>query len=232
MIREDEAGIQACANTREAILSTQKIVPMSKRTNQEWCQSLLPPPVAAAIADLRAILLRGLRQGLANHGVTPSDLEDFVQDALMKILQEVTSFRGEAQFTTWARKVTVRTALSELRRRRWQDVSLHDLLARHEETDFTPQALTDKTPDPGKQAMRGMMMERIQGMIAEELTERQREAMRAVMQGMPLQEVAERMGTNRNAMYKLLHDARQRLKQRMLREGLSMDELLALFDES
>jgi len=46
-----------------------------------------------------------------------------------------------------------------------------------------------------------------------------------------LQEAAERMGTTRNALYKLLHDARQRLQKRMMREGLSPDELLAMFAE-
>ncbi|MCR4438962.1 MAG: sigma-70 family RNA polymerase sigma factor [bacterium] len=106
-------------------------------------------------------------------------------------------------------------------------------MAEHEESDFTPDALTDKSPDPGQIAVRTMMMEKIQRMIAEELTDKQRQAMMAVMQGgMPLQEVAERMGTNRNAMYKLLHDARQRLQGRMMREGLSPDELLAMFAES
>ena len=46
---------------------------------------------------------------------------------------------------------------------------------------------------------------------------------------MPLEEVARRMGTNRNALYKLLHDARQRLKKRMMAEGLSPQEVLAAF---
>ena len=55
----------------------------------------------------------------------------------------------------------------------------------------------------------------------------------AVMQGgMPLQEAAQRMGTNRNALYKLLHDARQRLQKRMLREGLTPDEVLAMFADN
>jgi RNA polymerase sigma-70 factor (ECF subfamily) len=46
---------------------------------------------------------------------------------------------------------------------------------------------------------------------------------------MPLEEVARRMGTNRNAMYKLLHDARQRLKKKMEEEGLSAEDVLAAF---
>lgn len=205
---------------------------MSDRTNLEWGEALNSPPADAAISDLRAILLRGLRYALADRGVTESDLEDFTQDALLKVLRERASFRGEARFTTWAHKVAVRVALTDLRRRRWRDVSLQDLLAGHEASDFTPAVLTDKAPDPEQVAVWTLMMEKIQHIIAEELTDRQRQAMMAVMQGgMPLQEVAERMGTNRNAMYKLLHDARQRLQGRMMREGLSPGELLAMFAE-
>lgn len=205
---------------------------MRERTNQEWCDELMSAHPDAAIADLRALLLRGLRYGLAEKGVTAADLEDFVQDALLKILRELHSFRGEARFTTWAQKVAVRVALTELRRRRWRDVSLQDLLAGQENPDSTPQSLTDTRPDPGQLAMRGSVMDTIQRIIAEELTDRQRQAMVAVMQGgMPLQEVATRMGTNRNALYKLLHDARRRLQQALLRENLSPQTVLALFDE-
>jgi RNA polymerase sigma-70 factor (ECF subfamily) len=62
------------------------------------------------------------------------------------------------------------------------------------------------------------------------LTDRQRQAMQAMLRGMPLQEIADRMGTNRNALYKLLHDARQRLKERMLDEGLSARDVLSAFE--
>jgi len=50
------------------------------------------------------------------------------------------------------------------------------------------------------------------------------------MGGMPLEEVARRMGTNRNALYKLLHDARRRLQKRMIAEGLSAQDVLAAFE--
>ncbi len=206
---------------------------MSERSNLEWCEILAPPPDNAAITDLRIILVRGLRYGLTERDVTEADLEDFVQDALLKILRELASFRGEARFTTWAQKVAVRVALSELRRKRWRDVSLQDLLTRQADSDFTPAVLTDPTPNPEQKAVQGIMMDKIQYIIAEELTERQRQAMMAVMQGgMPLEEVAVRMGTNRNALYKLLHDARKRLQKRMMGEGLSPDEILAMFDEA
>ncbi len=205
---------------------------MAERSNQEWLDDLQGASQDAAVVDLRALLLRGLRYGMASYGVTEADLEDFAQDAVLKVLDNLTTFRGEARFTTWAQKVAARVALSELRRRRWRDVSLQDLLAEHENSDFTPAVLTDPQPDPGKIAMQRMMMDKIQRMIAEELTDKQRQAMAAVMQGgMPLQEAAVRMGTNRNALYKLLHDARQRLQQRLLREGLTPDDVLALFAE-
>ncbi len=205
---------------------------MAERSNQEWLDALQGASQDAAVADLRALLLRGLRYGMVRHGVTEADLEDFAQDALLKVLDNLASFRGEARFTTWAQKIAARAALSELRRRRWRDVSLQDLLAEHENTDFTPAVLTDRQPDPGKIALQRMMMEKIQRMIAEELTDKQRQALMAVMQGgMPLQEAAVRMGTNRNALYKLLHDARQRLQRRMLREGLTPDDVLAMFAE-
>ncbi|HUW12513.1 MAG TPA: sigma factor-like helix-turn-helix DNA-binding protein [Anaerolineae bacterium] len=72
------------------------------------------------------------------------------------------------------------------------------------------------------------MLETLQTVIAEELTGKQRQALVAILvQGMPLEEVARRMGTNRNALYKLLHDARRRLKKRLLAQGLSTQDLLA-----
>jgi len=57
------------------------------------------------------------------------------------------------------------------------------------------------------------MMNMLLQVMQHELTEKQPKALMAVaVQGMPLEEVARRMGTERNAMYKLLHDARVKLK--------------------
>jgi RNA polymerase sigma-70 factor (ECF subfamily) len=202
------------------------------RTNEEWCTQLIGPAPDAAIADLRGLLLRGLGFALSSYSVTESDLEDFVQDGLLKVLDNLPSYRAEARFTTWAQKVCMRVALTELRRRRWRDVSLDDIVADSEMADFTPAALTDPKPDPGHTASMQMMMAAMQRIIEEELTEKQRTAMAAVMQGgMPLQEVAERMGTNRNALYKLLHDARRRLKERMMDEGIIVEDLLGMFSQ-
>jgi RNA polymerase sigma-70 factor (ECF subfamily) len=206
---------------------------MAERTNQEWLDELRGSGQGDALEDLRALLVRGLRYALADRsGVTEADLEDFGQDALLKILAGLDSFRGESRFTTWAHKIAVNVAFSELRRRRWRDVSLQDLIAQHEdEGDFVPAVLTDLAPTPEQRTTQQMMLETVQRIILEELTDRQRTAMVAVMMGgMPLEEVARRMGSNRNALYKLLHDARRRLKKRVLALGMSPQDMLAAFE--
>jgi RNA polymerase sigma-70 factor (ECF subfamily) len=77
---------------------------------------------------------------------------------------------------------------------------------------------------------RADILRRVQQIVAEELTARQRAAMDAInVQGVPMEEVARRMGTNRNALYKLLFDARLRLKHRLEREGLNPKDLLEMF---
>jgi RNA polymerase sigma-70 factor (ECF subfamily) len=42
-----------------------------------------------------------------------------------------------------------------------------------------------------------------------------------------MEEAARRLGTNRNALYKMLHDARLRIKKRLAAEGLSPEDVLA-----
>jgi len=150
--------------------------------------------------------------------------EDFAQDALLHIIDRLDTFRGEACFTTWAAKVAVRLALSELRRLRWKDVSLDDLL------DVRPDGPITAEPGALSPEAATVTAERValmRALVAEVLTERQRTAIEAVMlYGMPIEEVARRMDTNRNALYKLLHDARQRLKQALEARGLGPDDLL------
>jgi RNA polymerase sigma-70 factor (ECF subfamily) len=64
------------------------------------------------------------------------------------------------------------------------------------------------------------------------LTDRQRQALLLLsVQDMPMEEAARKLNTNRNALYKLLHDARLRLKRRMSMDGLSAHEVLGSFEE-
>lgn len=69
-------------------------------------------------------------------------------------------------------------------------------------------------------------------MIKEELTERQQTAIQAVMQDMPLKEVARRMDMSRNALYKAIYDARQKIKSLLVEHhGITADQLLAELSE-
>ena len=207
---------------------------MTERTNQEWLAALRGPGRAhyeRALADLRAFLVRGLRYALASWSVVDEAiLEDFAQDALLKILDGLDSFRGESRFTTWAQKIAVHVALTELRRHRWRDVSLDEITG-SPDADFIPDTLADPLAGPEQQAVQRILLSTLRRIIATELTDKQRQALVAVrFHGMPLEEVARRMGTNRNALYKLLHDARQRLQKRMMAEGLSPQDVLAAFE--
>lgn len=206
---------------------------MRQRTNEEWLLELRGrgSQRTEALIDLRAQLVRGLSYAMADRpGVTEAHIEGFVQDALLKILDNLDLFRGESRFTTWAQKIAIHEAFTELRRKRWENVSLSSLIDRYE-GDFTPSVLSDPRPSPEQRVTQQGLLEMIKRLINEELTERQRRAMLAVvLGGMPTQEVARRMGTNRNALYKLMHDARERLKGCMMAEGVTLEEALQAFE--
>jgi RNA polymerase sigma-70 factor, ECF subfamily len=202
-------------------------VAVKERSNDEWLAALRGPNSDEALAELRVVLVRGLRVALGGQGNrVESSVEDFAQEALIKILGNLDSFRGECRFTTWAQKICVRTAFAEMRRSRWRDVSLEEVISRPQES-----AAVDSQTDPERAATQTMIMAEFRRFIDEELTDRQRTALLAALGGMPLEAVADRMNTNRNALYKLLHDARKRLKKRMSAERLSPQDVLGAFGE-
>jgi RNA polymerase sigma-70 factor (ECF subfamily) len=206
---------------------------LAERSNEEWVTALSEPgsDFDAALEDLRQQLVRGLGYALASSSdVDDVVIEDFAQDALLRILDGLDTFRGEAKFTTWAQKIAVRVAYTELRRHRWRDVSLDEITG-FPDSDFVPSFMADTSAGPEQRAIQEAVLETVQRAIAEDLTEKQRQALVAAkIQGMPMDEIAHRLGSNRNALYKLLHDARQRLKQELMEQGLTPDEILAAFE--
>ncbi len=208
---------------------------MSRRTNEEWLEQLSDPVDDQALSDLREILLRGLRASLSNRINTDLDAitEDFVQDALLKVLKSLHTFRGESRFTTWAQKIAIHVAYTELRRRRWKDISLQTIVETAEGEEYTPAILTDPSTKPEREASQNDMLEVVFNLIETELTDRQRTAIVAILQGgMPIDQVARKMDTNRNALYKLIHDARKRLQQALMDStGYSAQEVLAMFEQ-
>lgn len=211
---------------------------MVKRTNDQWIAALRigGPGREAALADLRAELLNGLPYALQGW-LAPDDpgfaalAEEVVQETLMRVLDRLAAFEGRSQFTTWAHKIAVRVALTELRRRHWKDVSLEGWMETAE-GEHPSHVVADSAPGPEQAAERADLLARVAGILQDELTPKQLQAMMAVgVQGMPLEEAARRLGTQRNALYKLLHDARLRLKRRLAREGLTPADLLAVFEQ-
>lgn len=209
------------------------------RTNDEWLADLAAagPQREAALTDLRAILIVGLQRGLVGRVDTNAPefdalTEDFAQEALLRILDNVDTFAGRSQFTTWAHKISLNVALSELRRKRWKDSSL-DQLTDTSEGEFTPSFTADSAPSPEERTERRETLAYVGRIMDEELTDKQRTALAAVViQGKPLSEVAYVMNSNPNALYKLIFDARQRLKRRLESDGFSSGDIIATFERS
>ena len=202
-------------------------MPIRDRTDMEWVDDLnsAGPAQNSALEDLRIILHRGLVRAFSGRmqvrgGEFDAHSSDFVQESLILVLRHLGTFQGRSRFTTWAYRIAIRTAFSELRRSRWKDLSLDNIL---EKGNISGEMKSGEA-GPEELAEQSAEMRWIQRAMEEELTEKQRTALRAiVVGGMPLEVAAERMKTNRNALYKLLHDARKRLKRRRLRDGFSTE---------
>jgi RNA polymerase sigma-70 factor (ECF subfamily) len=210
---------------------------MVRRTNDEWVIALHGGDgEERALADLRTYVLRAALFSLqrARHYVGhlgSTDLaqlaEDCAQESMTAILQRLDTFRGESHFTTWAYTFAVNTALMAARRERWASVPLDHIL---DGTETPSLAAGDHGAiDPEKQALQAEAVVAIREGI-EQLTVKQQQLLRAVVfEQVPLDEVVRRWGSNRNALYKLLHDARRKLKRDLRARGFDVDEIFDLF---
>ncbi len=213
-----------------------------ERTNDMWLSDLATESVqqTEAIEDLRRYLNRGVLAYLYNRSdlgyLAKLELEqisqDFTQDALLKIQANLDTFQGKSKFTTWATKIAANHTISELRRAKWRDLSLDAIT----EAGTALQEIldVDKTPgsDPDTQTGRQQVWEVITGVIKNELTERQRQVLVSVqVENIPIPKVAELLETNTNNIYKLLHDARAKLKRSMQELGWEVQYILQLFSE-
>ena len=151
--------------------------------------------------------------------------DDVVQDALLKILAKVDTFEGRSKFTTWAMTIAVRAAISEMRRKHFQDVSMDSLLA--DNMQFEPAASAG--PTPGNEEEKTALIGKLRSLIDSDLTSKQREAMHSLLNGMPVEIFAEKTGSNRNAVYKLIHDARVKLRQGFEQAGYKAEDISSVF---
>jgi len=211
---------------------------MKLRSNREWIEQIQAggEQQATALEDLRGLFMRWLPRTIEEK-LDPSRpeaealAEEIVQETLIRIVSHLNTYEGRSQFTTWAHKIAVRAVLTELRRARWRDVALFE--NRQADGDENQVYETsDGKATPEERFIRDEMMNKVNRILMEEMTDKQRQVLEAVMDGVPLEETAHRMNTNRNALYKMLHDARLRLKKRMEKEGLTPQEVLAMFERT
>ena len=196
------------------------------RQDGEWTDDLASADVAlreSAVGDLRDMLYRGLAKSLSKNGrVDDAFLDDVVQEASMKILTKLDSFEGRSAFRTWAVTVAVRTAVSKMRTREWQNVSLESVSA---VAEFDPQLAIDTSENSAQADSRLAVLSKLKELIDGELTARQWTAITAELAGMPLPQIADKLSTNTNSIYKLLHDARKKLRRGLESSGFTVDDI-------
>ena len=215
------------------------------RTNHEWLQELATsgPLQDAAIMDLRELLLRAALYFFSRNlddlrGLDRDEIlqraEDCAQDALLAVMDHLRDFRGDSKFSTWAYKFAINKALVAARRERWKGVSL-DELAQLDGTSFSSKLMQDLSDviAPEQFALQAEVQRIIQDVIADELTDKQRYVLVLMLiQDVPLDEVVRHLETNRNAVYKMLHDARRKVKSALLAQGFDVAAMLNLFSAS
>lgn len=192
------------------------------RTDDEWLAELSSTGAAreAAVAALRDLMARAAGQHVnrvpdaARLGAVrrAEIIETAADDATMSVLARLGRFEGRSKFTTWAYKFGILHAGVELRRAVWRDrdVPLHG--------DFEPRDRSHTSPEA--QAEGHDLARAVRAGLVEALTTHQRHIATALLiDEIPIDVLAERLGTNRSALYKTLHDARKRLRSHLTAAG-------------
>lgn len=191
---------------------------------QDWVAEL-----KAGREQTLAALRARLRDGLAaafrgRQGVDDADLEDFAQEAVLRVLDRLDTFRGDSSFTTWAMAVAVRVSLTALRRRRWSGAPIDARLAEW--------ARPAEAPPVGRQGERTELFAALHRAIAADLTPRQRQVVLGELEGIPQVVLADRLSSTPGAIYKASHDARKKLKAALSRAGFEADGVARLLADA
>jgi RNA polymerase sigma-70 factor (ECF subfamily) len=179
-----------------------------------------------AVASLYELLLGGARFEVARRGgalgALPGDeLDDIAvhaaDDALVTVLAKLDSFRGASRFTTWAYKFALLEAGTRVRRRAWEgrEVTI---------ASDTWTRLAETTDHPDVAAEHGELLRALSECVGDDLTPHQRQVVVALaIDGVPIDVLAERLGTTRGALYKTLHDARRKLRVTLAARGFQVE---------
>lgn len=179
-----------------------------------------------AISELRNNLVRGLSRSFSQRYTAGLQAEDVAQEALIRILKSLDQFSGRSRFTTWAMTVAIRLGISEMRRKRYQDVSLD---AYQSEAVSVTLVAPDDSLSTQQRLDQQTMVEKLQQLIESSLTPKQRGAIQASLDGVPVEVIAEKTGANRNSIYKLVHDARVKLRRALEEAGISATDFADTF---
>ena len=175
-----------------------------------------------AVERLHALLLRAARFEIARRGRSvgggSGSIEDLAvqaaDDALVAVLGKLDTYRGESRFTTWAYKFALLEAAVKARSRPWQarEVPL--------EVDGMAQVRSDMRASTAAEAEASELIHAVGEAIAAVLTPHQRAVLVALtLNDVPIDVLAERRGTTRNALYKTLHEARRKLRAELAKDG-------------
>jgi RNA polymerase sigma-70 factor (ECF subfamily) len=194
--------------------------------SREWLTRLRAhsPQRPAALAELRTLLLKAARYELNRRGGDLrggdySDLADqSANDALVAVLGKLNAFRGDSRFTTWAYKFALYEAATNVRRLSWQG---RELLL--EEPEHWAQ-IADRRATSQHGAEIAELLVAVGEGIRTVLTPHQREVLVAItLNDVPIDVLAQRLNSTRGALYKTLHDARQKLRTALVNQGLDPD---------
>jgi RNA polymerase sigma-70 factor (ECF subfamily) len=214
------------AAVQQALISPDEARMTARRNDNEWARDLASEDTALrdnAVSDLRDMLCRGLSKTLSKSGrIDDAFVDDIAQEACMKILDKLGAFAGRSKFRTWAVTIAVRTALSKMRKRDWQNVSLESVTAG---ANFDPQIAVDTSETSDQTNNRSNLLIKLRELIDSELSEKQWTALTAELSGMPLPQLAERLDSNTNSIYKLLHDARKKLRRGLEASGFTIEDV-------
>ena len=196
--------------------------------SRAWIESLRATGAERdeAVAALHALLLRAARFEVARRRpalphLRGDDLDDIAHqaadDALVSVLRKLDDFRGLSRFTTWAYKFALYEAAVKLRRRAWQG----------REVPLEPEGwalFSSRDPEPDEEAEQRELLDAVRDAIDDVLTPHQRRVLVALaVNGVPIDVLAERLDSTRNALYKTLHDARRKLRDHLTERGLALD---------
>jgi RNA polymerase sigma-70 factor (ECF subfamily) len=199
--------------------------------SRSWLRDLRAPGAVRqdAVERLHALLLRAARFEVARRRPTLPHLRgneldeialEAANDALMSVLGRLDDFRGASRFTTWVYKFALLEAAVKLRKRAWQG----------REVPLEPETwglFASGGLGPEAEAEQGELLAVLREAIADVLTPHQRNVLVALaLNGVPIDVLAERLGTNRGALYKTLHDARRKLRRHLDKTGLPLESWL------